>query len=500
MAVLTDYSINFGGGQSSPMDAFKNVMGIMQMKQEMEMAPLRKEQMILATDAAKREAEMAPMRKDILSQSLEQGSLAIAAGKREAELAPIRAEILGLQKDTQATNLAIQKADLSLAPEKRVELELMNKFREKQIAEAELKLSTAQKEQERQAAYTDRLTKLANNPNANARDYAEIANLLPPETANSVRASYKMMTDEKRENTLTSVGQVLAASMSGNNADALKLLKDRAQGLRNTGQEQEAKGLDTWVGMLEKTPQFGKDMIATMVSTMPEGVKVVESAFKVAQERKMSNMPEDVRKLVNTSVGEAEKLRNQSNQAADLADRFQTAANQADTSWWDRNTSTGSIGALGEWIKSQGGSENEITQMRKDYASFRNTQAAALLKDFRPASDTDVAMVMKGFLPDTADMKQVASYLKGMAKVSKYQTELESGKADWVQQVGTLGKAQTEMTINGVTVPAGTSYTKYSAMATQRLVIDDVAEAFKAGRIDEATARKEIEKAKNRKF
>jgi len=482
------------------MDAFKNVMGIMQMKQEMELAPLRKEQMTLATDAAKREAELAPLRKDILGQNLEQGALTIAAGKREAELAPLRTEVLQLQRDTAATNLQIQKADLSLAPEKRVELELMNKYRQAQLSEAEMKLANAVKDQERQVQYTTRMAELAKKPNATASDYAELAAVMPPQVADSLRSNFKMMSDEKRQNTLTSVGQVLAAASSGNNTDALKLLKDRAAGLRASGLEDEAKGIDTWAAMFEKTPQFGKDMIATFISTMPEGQKVVESALKLADASRLSNAPEDVRKLVNVSVGEAEKLRNQANVATDLADRFAAAAAQADTSWWDKYTSTGATGALREWYKSQGGSENDITQMRKDYNAFRNTQAAALLKDFRPASDTDVAMIMKGFLPETADMKQVASYLKGMAKVAKYQTELESGKADWVQQVGTLGKTQSELNINGVTVPTGTSYIKYAGMAAQRLVIDDIAEAFKAGRIDQDTARREIEKAQKRKF
>jgi hypothetical protein len=502
MAEIPNYSINFSGAQANPMDAFKNVMGLMQMKQEMELAPLRKEQMTLATEAAKRDAELAPMRKDILGQNLEQGSLAIAAGKREAALAPLREEVLVLQRDTQATNLAIQKADLSLAPEKKAELQLMNQVREKQLAEATLKLQNAEKAQERQAIYQDRMVKLANNPNATAKDYAEIAAVLDPEQADSVRSTFKMFGEEKAQNKINFTAQVFSALNSGEVDYAKRLITDQAQGLRNSGNETEAKGWDTWSEIL-KDPnrvQFAKDHYGILLSTMPEGEKAVKSALEFTKSRKLESMPEDVRKLVNTSVGEAEKLRNQANQATDIADRFAAAAAQADTNWWDRNTSTGSKGAFGEWLKSQFGTENDITQMRKDYTAFRNTQAAALLKDFRPASDTDVAMVMKGFLPETADMNQVASYLKGMAKVAKYQTELESGKADWVQQVGTLGKTQSELNINGVTVPAGTSYIKYTGMIAQRLVIDDIIDAWKANRIDEATARGEIEKAQKRKF
>ena len=109
-------------------------------------------------------------------------------------------------------------------------------------------------------------------------------------------------------------------------------------------------------------------------------------------------------------------------------------------------------------------------------------------------------MVLKGFLPDTADMNTISTFLRGMAKATKLQSDIETGKADWVEQVGTLGKAQSELNVSGVTVPAGTSFTKFSAMLARNSYIDDVAADFKAGRISKDKATQLIEQAKKRQF
>jgi hypothetical protein len=490
---IPNYTVDFRMPAQQPFnasDALRNVMGIAQFKQDAELMPLRKQQMEQSVEAGRREAELMPLRKQQMEQSVE-------AGRREAGLAPLRAEILGLQRDIQTTNLEVAKTDLALAPEKKLELQLMNQFKAKQLEEAERKLNLAEQQQTRSAMYTQKLGELARNPNATASDYGQLAALMEPEAANSVRATFKMMGEEKAKNTVNFTAQLFSA-LNSNRVDVAKnLLNTQIEGLKNAGQDKEAEGWSVWSKMIDDpgTVNFAKDHFGILLSTMPEGEKAIKASIDLSKANKVAAMPEDVRKLVNTTVEQADKLRVQASSAADLSTRFEAQA---------KNQSmiggAGAMANLGEFLKSQAGMQNGVTQLRKEYVSFRNSQAAQLLKDLRPASDTDVAMVLKGFLPETANMDTISKFLRGMAKVTKMQSDIETGKADWVGQVGTLGKAQSDLIVNGVTVPAGTSFTQFSSMVSRNSYIDDIRADYRAGRISKERAELLIEQAQKRQF
>jgi hypothetical protein len=78
------------------------------------------------------------------------------------------------------------------------------------------------------------------------------------------------------------------------------------------------------------------------------------------------------------------------------------------------------------------------------------------------ASDKDVALAMAGFPPDTADAATMASFLRGMSKLSTYTAVTENAKAEWVNSVGHLGKAKSDINIDGVNVPAGSTFTDFA--------------------------------------
>ena len=344
---IPNYTVDFRMPAQQPFnasDSLRNVIGLAQFKQDAELAPLRKEQM---------------------QQSVE-------AGRREADLAPLRAEILGLQRDIQTTNLAAAKTDLSLAPEKKLELQLMNQFRTKQIEEAERKLNEAEQKQVRSAMYSQKLGALARNPNATASDYAELASFMDPETANSVRSTFKMMGEEKAKNTVNFTTQLFSA-LNADKVDVAKtMLNNQIEGLKNAGQDKEAEGWSVWSKMIDdpNTVKFAKDHFGILLSTMPEGEKAIKASIDLSKANKIAAMPEDVRKLVNTTVEQADKLRVQASSAAELSDRFAQQAKS--TSFMGK----GSLGALGEFMANQFGTQDGATLLRKEYVNFRNSQAA----------------------------------------------------------------------------------------------------------------------------
>lgn len=71
-------------------------------------------------------------------------------------------------------------------------------------------------------------------------------------------------------------------------------------------------------------------------------------------------------------------------------------------------------------------------------------------------------MAMEGFPKETADAKTLSSFLRGTAKLSQIEAVNENAKSEWVNSVGHLGKPKRDIEIDGISVPAGTTYTEFA--------------------------------------
>lgn len=121
----------------------------------------------------------------------------------------------------------------------------------------------------------------------------------------------------------------------------------------------------------------------------------------------------------------------------------------------------GAFGSASEFLKNSTGNQDAMSAARREYARLRNTQA---VKNLPPgsASDADVAMALEGFPKETADAQTLSSFMRGMAKLSQYEATNENAKSEWVNAVGHLGKPKTDIQIDGVAVPKGTTYTEFA--------------------------------------
>jgi hypothetical protein len=55
----------------------------------------------------------------------------------------------------------------------------------------------------------------------------------------------------------------------------------------------------------------------------------------------------------------------------------------------------------------------------------------------------------------------MASFLRGAAKLQTYDSVLNNAKAEWLGSVQSLGKARADVTIDGIAVPAGTTFKQF---------------------------------------
>lgn len=367
---------------------------------------------------------------------------------------------------------------------------------------------------------------LITNPNPTARDFTNVAMLLPKNEADSMRANWETLSKDRQENELRFGGQVMSAFSSNQPQIGIQLLRERATAERNAGREAQAKGYETWAQMAEVSPQNAQKTIGIMLAGVPGGDKVLESSIKALkapaeirtgeagatkEELITANTPTRLA-LENTQT--AANIRNLDSQIADRAGRLvldrdrlkldrdklqsdvelklfelnqkgtqldgsatkivndsavaavgseQAAGRMLDLAsrLEQQGGGYGTFSGINAWVRNATGNQDAWTQTRQEYVRLRNTQAIKSLPP-GPATDRDIELALKGFPAENADAKTVASFLRGMAKMSQYEAVAESAKAEWVNSVGSLGRATRDIDIGGVQVPKGTTYVDFA--------------------------------------
>lgn len=394
------------------------------------------------------------------------------------------------------------------------------------IADIQAQRQAQEQELARKTQLQTQVTALINNPNPSARDFTNLAMLLPKNEADSMRANWETLSKDRQENELRFGGQVMSAFSSNQPQIGVQLLKERATAERNAGREQQAKAYETWAQMAEVSPQSAQKTIGIMLAGVPGGDKVLEGSIKALkapaeirtgeagatkEELVTANTPTRLA-LENTQT--AANIRNLDSQILDRSnrlildrdrlkldrDRLQSEAeaklfelsqkggqldasatkivNDAAVAAVGSEQAAGRMLDLATRIEQEGGgrglgttfsekfktitgNQDGFSQLRSEYTRLRNTQA---IKSLPPgvATDKDIELALKGLPPENADAPVIASFLRGMAKMSQYEAVAESAKSEWVNSVGSLGRATKDIEIGGVQVPKGTTYVDFA--------------------------------------
>lgn len=230
----------------------------------------------------------------------------------------------------------------------------------------------------------------------------------------------------------------------------------KAQGEAQTAQAQGANAA-TSQSLDNDSKRAGLDNLDSQISERASRLNLDKDRLTSEYQAKSAELAQKA----GTLDPEARTLVNSSALASVAAN--QTAANQRDlASRLDAVDPTSGLLAKGaEAYKRISGNQDGITSLRNEYVRIRNSQA---VKNLPPgsASDADVAMAMEGFPPETAGTKEIAQFLRGMAKLNDVVATGESAKAEWVNSVGSLSKPKTDINVGGVLVPAGTTYADFA--------------------------------------
>jgi hypothetical protein len=144
------------------------------------------------------------------------------------------------------------------------------------VAEIE---AAKQAREKAQAAQTE-LVNLFKNPKANAADYERAIAFLPKDQAAIVTQGFERKTKDQQQNDLRMGGEVYSAIKSGNLPVAIKMLTDKAIGLRNVGREDEAKAAEASAETIKINPTGAQATIGLYMARLPGGKEFLENADK----------------------------------------------------------------------------------------------------------------------------------------------------------------------------------------------------------------------------
>lgn len=91
---------------------------------------------------------------------------------------------------------------------------------------------------------------------------------------------------ERNKSYLTLAAQSLAAIDSGNPDAAVNLMQGRIDAARNSGDEEQANALDTWLQLVKFNPQSASSVINRLLMNTPGGKEMLDAAEVAGQEQR----------------------------------------------------------------------------------------------------------------------------------------------------------------------------------------------------------------------
>lgn len=144
-----------------------------------------------------------------------------------------------------------------------------------------------------------------------------------------------------------------------------------------------------------------------------------------AEKRQSEQMTAGAQKVMFEAEDRAESSRRQASSMLTLADDVERAA-----------MGGGYKAGFTEFMKAALGTQDDVTEFRRRFNAIRMGEALKNLPP-GPATDRDVQLAMKGVPREDAPADQIASFLRGAAKVAEIDAEYNRFKAEYMGQTKT---------------------------------------------------------------
>lgn len=303
-------------------------------------------------------------------------------------------------------------------------------------------------------------------------DRAQMLMMVAPEQAKAFQGAFDGLDKAVKEQSLTELGKVYAAFESGNSEIAVQMILDRAEGKRNSGDEEGALLLEKMAEAEKTQPGQGANFVANQLALVgPEGQAIMESVQKqrgapgergLTEAKTAEAWANAFRMRMENERGvplsqEADKVINMATDAVNGSLLLSTQAENLANAYDAQKPPAGWAGSALDWARKALGGQGVFDSLRQEYVKLRNTD---VLKNLPPgvASDRDIEIALKAFPDENANPAQLSAFLRGTAKLHRYTAEVNKAKAEWVSQNGNLGPARSPLTVGETEVEKGTSF------------------------------------------
>lgn len=394
-------------------------------------------------------------------------------------------------------------------------------------------LAQQQAVQQQQAAV---INNLISNPNASAQDYAN-ATLLVPALREQFGQAWSTKNAAQTQAHISDLSQWGAAIQQGQPKVASDAMRARADAMDATSGQptQASQAMRHQADAIDAHPDFAGVMIKSLLAAQgDQGAKVVDQLRllkrdpdvdrKTAAEADTAQagadvatatVPADITAKILKNKDVQSQIDQRTNQFALDKDKFRSelglktlelqdklgtlpeyvangvtsaqtesvAASQSAAKMTDlaarleaANPNSGLNARFGEAWARTFGSQDEVNRIRAEYNRLVTPAAMAAYKTVATGStsDKDIETAMTGVPPPTANVETMTSFLRGAAKLQVYDSVLNNAKSEWLQSVKSLGKSKNDINVDGVTVPAGTTFKAFTDAYVQKKVAAQV--------------------------
>lgn len=127
-----------------------------------------------------------------------------------------------------------------------------------------------------------------------------------PHLSEPLKRAYDMLEPAEKQANLNNLTQVASAFETGHPEIALKLMREQATALRNSGKEREAGAAEATANLFETDPVFAKIQTGKMLAAIAGPEKYAESMSKIGGEQRAQEQAPDVLRKTKADAGAAE--------------------------------------------------------------------------------------------------------------------------------------------------------------------------------------------------
>jgi len=202
--------------------------------------------------------------------------------------------------------------------------------------------------------------------------------------------------------------------------------------------------IDPTTGQATAAPVQGFKKDTTDISLRMRDQSLRERQLQLqqqAEERQTNKLSAGLEKVLLDSQDRAVNAQKQSNKFETLATAYET-----------KNIPGGLKSSLEENLKAVLGTQDDVTETKRQFNEIRLSEG---VKNLPPgsASDADIKLFMQGPPPANANPNQVASYLRGAAKASRFEAGFHQFKGDFISGKST-GKGLNQAWRSKINSPA----------------------------------------------